>query len=72
MPNTVIQGQLHPFTFMRNERENILNELFRDFEQAKKRKGLLFATAGSVSNGSRLETFRLVMAAIQRYCRYNQ
>ncbi|MBL8027734.1 MAG: hypothetical protein JNL74_15030 [Fibrobacteres bacterium] len=70
MPKTRVQGQLHPFTFMRDEKKNILLELLRDFEQAKERRGVVFATAGSVSNGSKLETLRLIMAGIQKYCRY--
>ncbi len=70
MPKTIIQGQLHPYSLMRNEREKILLELSRDFEQSKQGKGVLFATAGSVNNGSRLSTIRLIMAAIQRFCRY--
>ena len=31
---------------------------------------LVFATAGSINNGSRLTGMRLIMAAIQRYGRY--
>jgi uroporphyrinogen decarboxylase len=70
MPRTVIQGQLAPFTFSRNEEEKIVREFLRDFEQAKEKRGLLFDTAGSVNNGSRLTGMRLLMAAIQRYGRY--
>lgn len=33
-------------------------------------RGLNFATAGSVNNGSRLTGMRLLMAAVQRHGRY--
>ena len=68
-PRAVIHGQLAPFTFSRNEEEKIVQEFLRDFEMAKERRGLVFATAGSINNGSRLTGMRLIMAAIQRYGR---
>jgi uroporphyrinogen decarboxylase len=70
MPHTIIEGQLAPFTFSRNEEENIICELLRDFEATRHTRGLLFATAGSINNGSRLTGMRLVMAGIQRWCRF--
>ncbi|MBD3242941.1 MAG: hypothetical protein GF331_20280 [Chitinivibrionales bacterium] len=69
MPRTVIEGQLAPFTFSRNEEVNIVGELLRDIEMAREKRGLLFATAGSVNNGSRLSGLRLIMAGIQKYGR---
>ncbi|HEY3321114.1 MAG TPA: hypothetical protein VGP72_11660 [Planctomycetota bacterium] len=69
-PNAIIYGQLAPFTFSRNEEENIVIEFLRDFELAREKRGLVFTTAGSVNNGSRLTGMRLIMAAIQRYGRY--
>ena len=45
-------------------------EFLRDFEQARAQRGLLFATAGSINNGSRLTGMRLIMAAIQEFGRY--
>ena len=69
-PRTVIEGQLAPFTFSRHEEENMILELLRDFDQAKAARGLLFSTAGSINNGSRLTGMRLLMAATQRWCRY--
>jgi len=69
-PTAVIQGQLAPFTFSRNEEENLIVELLRDFDQARLQSGLLFSTAGSINNGSRLTGMRLLMAATQRWCRY--
>ena len=70
LPNAVIEGQLAPFTYSRNEAENIVFEFLRDFEMAREHRGLVFATAGSINNGSRLTSMRLAMAAIQRYGRY--
>jgi uroporphyrinogen decarboxylase len=70
LPNAVIRGQLAPFTFSRNEEENIVAEFLRDFEMAREERGLVFATAGSVNNGSRLTGLRLIMSAIQRYGQY--
>lgn len=72
LPNAIIQGQLAPFTFSRNEELNIVLEFIRDFEQARDKRGLWYTTAGSINNGSRLTGMRLLMAAIQRYGRYNE
>ena len=69
-PNAVIDGQLAPFTYSRNEEDNMLAELLRDFDQAREKRGLDFCTAGSINNGSRLSGMRLLMAGIQRYARY--
>lgn len=69
-PNAVIYGQLAPFTFSRNEEANMVAEFLRDYDQAKAKRGLNFSTAGSINNGSRLTGMRLLMAAIQRYGRY--
>lgn len=72
MPNTCIQGQLAPFTFMNNDAEKIIAEVKRDCEMARENdlRGLLVATAGSINNGSSLESMRAVMYAIQQYGRY--
>ena len=67
----VIDGQLAPFTFSRNQQENMIRELLRDFAQAREARGLRFATAGSINNGSRLSGLRLIMSAIQHFCRYD-
>lgn len=71
LPNAIIYGQLAPFTFSRNEEANIVAELLRDFTLTRETKGLVFSTAGSINNGSRLTGMRLIMAGIQRYCRYD-
>lgn len=70
-PNAIINGQMAPFTYSRNEEANMVAEFLRDFDQAKEKRGLCFATAGSINNGSRLSGMRLLMAAIQRYGRYD-
>ena len=70
-PNAVIEGQLAPFTYSRNEEANMVAEFLRDVEQAREERGLVFTTAGSINNGSRLSGMRLLMAAIQRYGRYD-
>jgi uroporphyrinogen decarboxylase len=72
LPNAVIYGQLAPFTFSRNEEVNIVAEFLRDFEMARDHRGLVFTTAGSINNGSRLTGMRLIMAAIQQYGRYER
>ena len=69
-PKAIIHGQLAPFIFSRNEEVNMVCELLRDFEQGKESRGLLFSTAGSINNGSRLTGMRLLMAAAQLWCRY--
>ncbi len=69
-PHAVIDGQLAPFTYSRNEEANMIAEFLRDFEQAREQRGLNFTTAGSINNGSRLGGMRLLMAAIQRFGRY--
>ncbi len=70
-PNAVIEGQLAPFTYSRNEHANMVAEFLRDFSEARETRGLRFATAGSINNGTRLTSMRLLMAAIQRYGRYD-
>ena len=70
MPKTLIDGQLAPFTFSRNDEEKIIIETLRDFEMSRKHRGVLFSTAGSINNGSRLTGMRLIMSTIQHFCRY--
>ncbi len=67
LPHAVIHGQLAPYTLMRNESEKLVAEFLRDFAQAKAKRGLVFATAGSIDNGSLLTSMRLLMSAIQHF-----
>ena len=59
-------------TFSRNQEVNVVAEFLRDFEMAREERGLRFATAGSINNGSRLTGMRLIMAAIQEHGRYDR
>lgn len=72
MPKTRIDGQLAPFTFMRNNQDEIIAEVKRDCEMAKKDdlRGLNVFTAGSINDGSLLTSMRSVMYAIQEYGQY--
>jgi uroporphyrinogen decarboxylase len=70
LPHAVICGQLGPFTYSRNELNNVVLEFLRDFEMTRESRGLVFTTAGSIHNGTKLTTMRLAMAAIQKYGRY--
>jgi len=70
-PDAVIMGQLAPFTFSRNHEEGIVAEFLRDYDMARQKRGLLFTTAGSINNGSRLTGMRLIMSAIQHFGRYD-
>jgi uroporphyrinogen decarboxylase len=70
LPHAVIEGQLAPFTFSRNDEQGIIREFLRDFDQARDQRGLRFMTAGSINNGSRLTGMRLIMSAIQHFGRY--
>ena len=55
--------------FMRNDREGILREVQRDLKDALVHNGVNISTAGSINNGSSLESMRLVMQIIQNYGR---
>ncbi len=70
LPKAVIYGTLAPFTFSRDNHETIVRETLRDFDEARAGKGLVFATAGSINNGSRLTGMRLIMSAIQHFGQY--
>lgn len=72
MPNTRIDGQLAPFTFMRNNEDDIIAEVRRDCDMIRETgtRGLNISTAGSINNGSLLTSMRAVMYAIQTYGRY--
>lgn len=70
LPHAIIDGQMAPFTYSRNEEENIVLEFLRDFEMTREQRGLVFSTAGSINNGTKLTSMRLAMAAIQRFGRY--
>jgi uroporphyrinogen decarboxylase len=70
LPGAIIRGQLAPFSYSRNDLENIGAEFFRDMRQAEEKKGLVFSAAGSINNGTRLTTMRFLMGLMQRWGRY--
>ena len=71
LPRARIDGQLAPFTFQSNDEERIVAEVRRDCEAARRcGRGVNLETAGSVNDGTRLTSLRVVMAAIQEYGRY--
>ncbi|MCL2773995.1 MAG: hypothetical protein FWD71_11660 [Oscillospiraceae bacterium] len=71
MPKTRIDGCIAPFTFMNNDRGKLIAEVKRDCEMAKQYgRGLNLTTAGSINNGSSLESMRVIMWAICEYGRY--
>lgn len=73
MPNTRIDGVIAPYTFMRNDEDQITAEVKRDCEMAKASgiRGLNITTAGSINYGSLLTSMLTVMEAIQKYGRYD-
>jgi uroporphyrinogen decarboxylase len=70
LPQAVIHGVLAPFVFMRNQSKEIVRQFRRDYEMTKTSRGLVFATAGSINNGSSLASLRLIMSTIQCEGRY--
>ena len=71
MPLTRIDGCIAPFTFMNNDKKKITEEVKRDCEMAKKYgRGVNIATAGSINDGSSLESMLAVICAICEYGRY--
>jgi uroporphyrinogen decarboxylase len=72
MPKTRIDGCLAPFAFMNNNRAEIERQVRRDCEMAKASgaKGLNLSTAGSINNGSSLDSMRFVMECVLKYGRY--
>ena len=71
MPKTRIDGCIAPFTFMNNDREKIISEVKRDCEMAKQYgRGVNLFTAGSINDGSLLESMRTIMWAICEYGKY--
>jgi uroporphyrinogen decarboxylase len=72
LPRARIDGCLHPLVFMRNEADAIVEQVKRDCQMAIASgvKGLNLTTAGSINNGSSLESMRLVMQGIQNFGRY--
>lgn len=71
MPQAEIHGQIAPMTLRNGRFDAIVAEVKRDFEGAGADGGLLITTAGSISAGTRLESIRQLMWAVQTHCRYD-
>ena len=69
LPHARIDGCIAPFAFMRNEREELIAETIRDVEAGFEYGGVNISTAGSINNGSSLESMRLLMEVIQEHRR---
>lgn len=65
LPHARIDGCIDPLAFMRNEREELIRQTLRDCEADREVGGVNITTAGSINNGSSLESMRLMMSAIQ-------
>ena len=65
LPKARIDGCLSPMSFMRNDRDAILQEIRRDCRDALYYNGVNIATAGSINNGSSLDSLRFIMQIIQ-------
>ena len=71
MPKTRIDGCIAPFTFMNNEHDKLIAEVKRDCEMAKQYgRGVNLSCAGSINDGSSLESLRTIMWAICEYGKY--
>lgn len=69
LPHARIDGCIAPFSFMRNDREQLIRETVRDIEDGFRYGGVNISTAGSINNGSRLTSMRLLMEVIQEHRR---
>lgn len=69
LPTMRIDGCIAPFTFMHNDREQIRAEVKRECLAIKATgtRGLNMYTAGSINNGSSLESMLTVMEAIEEF-----
>lgn len=65
LPHARIDGCIDPLVFMRNETEELVRETKRDVEAFFECGGVNIAAAGSINNGSSLESMRLMMSVIQ-------
>ena len=64
LPNARIDGCIDPMAFMRNERDVLKEQVERDIADAYKYGGVNISTAGSIINGSSLESLRYIMEII--------
>ena len=66
LPHARIDGCIAPFSFMRNDREALIQETLRDIKDGFAYGGVNISTAGSINDGSSLESMRLIMEVIQQ------
>ena len=66
LPNARIDGCIAPFTFMRNDEAQLEIEMLRDIRDGFEYGGVNITTAGSINNGSSLESMRMMMSLIQQ------
>lgn len=66
LPNARIDGCIAPFTFMRNDVQQLTEETLRDIRDGFEYGGVNISTAGSINDGSSLESMRLMMSLIQQ------
>lgn len=64
LPHARIDGCIAPFTFMYNESDKLVEETLRDIRDGFAYGGVNISTAGSINNGSTLESMRLIMETI--------
>lgn len=64
LPNARIDGCIDPMAFMRNDREELARQVKRDIADAHVYGGVNISTAGSINNGSSLESMRFIMELI--------
>ena len=65
LPRARIDGCIAPFTFMRNETEELIRQTKRDCAAGLEYGGVNISTAGSINNGSSLKSLKTIMAVIQ-------
>ncbi len=65
LPHARIDGCIDPLVFMRNEEDELVRQVLRDCEADAACGGVNISTAGSINNGSSLESMRLMMGVIQ-------
>lgn len=69
MPRAIVEGTMAPFTMMRNDVPRIVQEVRRDLDESRETRGLVIETAGSVNNGTRLSSLRVVIETVDRHGR---
>ncbi|MFW6269637.1 MAG: uroporphyrinogen decarboxylase family protein [Bacillota bacterium] len=70
MPDTVIHGQIPPFTLRNGSAEEIIETVKRDINTVGQDGGLVECPAGSVAGGTPLENLKIYMWAVETYGQY--